>query len=77
MTFKTEQESFWAGQFGDGYIGRNTGPEWVATNAALFSRILARVNGLGSVLELGCNIGMNLRAFEVVVAGVSPVRRGN
>lgn len=41
-TYKTEQEAFWAGEFGDAYVARNEGAQWIANNLALFSRILAR-----------------------------------
>ena len=30
MSFKTEQEKFWAGEFGDDYIGRNKSEEYLA-----------------------------------------------
>ena len=64
MTFETEQEQFWAGEFGTEYAGRNAGPHWVASNAALFSRVLQRTHGVGSVLEVGANTGLNLRALR-------------
>jgi len=62
--FATEQESFWAGEFGDDYTQRNVGAQWVASNLALFGKILARTEGVGSVLELGANLGLNLRALR-------------
>lgn len=62
--FKTEQERFWAGEFGQGYMERNEGEQWVATNQALFSRILQRAPGVRSIVELGCNIGLNLQALH-------------
>ncbi len=62
--FRTEQEAFWASGFGDAYIDRNLGAEYVAANLALFARILARTDGVGSVLELGANVGLNLRALR-------------
>ncbi|MCH7973662.1 MAG: pseudaminic acid biosynthesis-associated methylase, partial [Bacteroidetes bacterium] len=40
--YTTEQEKFWAGQFGDDYIDRNEGELWVAANTALFAKILTR-----------------------------------
>ena len=62
--FKTPQESFWAGQFGDDYTDRNTGALWVASNLALFSRILSRTTGIKSLVELGANRGLNLLALH-------------
>lgn len=62
--FKTPQESFWAGQFGDDYTDRNAGPLWIASNLALFSRILSRTGGVKSLVEFGANRGLNLLALR-------------
>lgn len=62
--FETEQEAFWAGGFGDEYTGRNRGANWIASNVAFFAKVLRRTSSVGSVLELGANIGMNLRALR-------------
>lgn len=62
--FATEQEAFWAGEFGDAYTARNVGAQWVASNLALFTKVLARTERVGSVLELGANLGLNLRALR-------------
>ena len=61
---RTEQERFWDGGFGDEYIDRNTGETLVASNAALFAKILRRTRGVGAILEFGANIGLNLRALR-------------
>lgn len=63
-SFSTPQEQFWAGQFGDDYTDRNTGARWVASNLALFSRILAATTGIRSVIEFGANRGLNLLALR-------------
>ena len=63
-SFSTPQEQFWAGQFGDDYTDRNTGARWVASNLALFSRILAATVGVRSVVEFGANRGLNLLALR-------------
>ncbi|HZL06552.1 MAG TPA: pseudaminic acid biosynthesis-associated methylase [Coriobacteriia bacterium] len=60
----TEQEAFWAGEFGDAYVDRNQGARLAATNLAFWGVVLARTQGLGSVLELGSNIGLNLVAIR-------------
>jgi pseudaminic acid biosynthesis-associated methylase len=67
MSYKTDQEEFWAGAFGDEYSDRNVGRGWIAANAALFSKVLARTSGVSSVIELGANIGLNLRAIELLL----------
>jgi pseudaminic acid biosynthesis-associated methylase len=60
----TEQEEFWAGEFGDCYLERNQGEAIVAANTALFGRILSRCPGVASVIEFGANIGLNLVAIR-------------
>ena len=64
--FQTEQEAFWAGDFGTNYIERNTpSPQNIAGAVARWTQILQRTTKLpASVLELGCNIGINLRAVH-------------
>lgn len=65
-SFKTEQEMFWAGQFGDDYVDRNNGADSIAANIALFSKILSRTDQVNSVLELGANLGLNLHALKAL-----------
>lgn len=62
--FRTKQEEFWAGEFGDDYTSRNQGADWVACNVALFAKILARTDSVKTFLEFGANIGLNLRAIR-------------
>ena len=62
--YKTEQEKFWAGDFGDEYSQRNSSEQSVVSNIALFSKILARTVDINSVLEFGANIGLNLKAIK-------------
>lgn len=69
--YKTEQEAFWAGEFGDEYVDRNQGPEAVAARVALFSRLLPRSRPIGSVIELGANIGINLHALKTLFPDLS------
>lgn len=60
----TSQEQFWQGEFGDDYIGRNTGADIVAANIALFSRIINFCEDVDSIIEFGSNIGLNLVALH-------------
>jgi len=62
--YKTEQESFWAGEFGEEYRSRNKGDELVAANLALFSDVLKRTDSISSMIEFGSNIGLNLIALK-------------
>ncbi len=64
--YKTSQEEFWAGDFGDEYVERITGDEWVASNIALFSRIFRTTERFDTLLELGANIGLNLRSLKTL-----------
>ena len=65
MTRKySEQEEFWAGDFGDDYIQRNLDSSIVAGNVSLFASALSRADNLNSCIELGANVGLNLRALR-------------
>ena len=63
--YKTKQEDFWAGQFGNDYIGRNRSETFLAANMALFSKIFA-THPLTSLVEFGANIGNNLDALRLL-----------
>tara|TARA_X000000950_G_C13784154_1_gene606438 strand:+ start:151 stop:765 length:615 start_codon:yes stop_codon:yes gene_type:complete len=63
---ETEQEKFWQGEFGDDYISRNKSANLLAANLALFSEILKKTGLIKSVLEFGCNVGMNLKSLELL-----------
>ena len=58
MAFKTQQEEFWAGEFGTRYIERNDDERLVAANTALFSQVLSKTSGVDSVLEFDAAIGL-------------------
>lgn len=64
MNYQTEQEKFWATEFGNDYLVRNNGEPLIASNIALFSKILQSAPDVKSIAELGCNIGLNLRALK-------------
>lgn len=66
IKFKTEQESFWAGEFGVDYINRNDGDKMLASNLSFFSKALQCSSGISSVIEFGANIGMNLKALNLL-----------
>ena len=66
---KTEQEKFWAGEFGTEYSDRNVGANILASNIALFADIFKRTPKLNSVIEFGPNIGLNLRALDLLYPG--------
>lgn len=66
MNFKTEQENFWAGSFGEEYIGRNKSEEYLASNLNFFSKAFNQVGRPASLIEFGSNVGMNLRAIKLL-----------
>jgi spore coat polysaccharide biosynthesis protein SpsF len=68
--FRTEQEEFWAGDFGDEYITRNRSQELLASNINFFSRALRGTHAVKNCIEIGANVGMNLRAINTIRPGI-------
>lgn len=69
MTADTEQSKFWRGDFGDAYVDRNSADAaTLRARVELWSRVLAPTKGAppASMLEVGANIGINLRALRCV-----------
>jgi pseudaminic acid biosynthesis-associated methylase len=67
--YATPQEQFWAGEFGSEYIGRNRSDALLASNLAFFSKALERAGAIQSCVEIGANVGMNLRALRLLYPG--------
>ncbi len=69
--FKTKQESFWSGEFGNEYTDRNLNTEKViASNLSFWSRVLERTESVGSVIEFGANRGLNMTALRSLVPNI-------
>jgi len=66
MDFSTEQESFWAGQFGSDYISRNQGQNLLASNLNFFTKAFSQAGKITSCIESGANIGMNLKSLKLL-----------
>lgn len=64
MNYKTEQENFWAGEFGNEYLIRNDSDIYRQASINTFSRALQNTNGITSALELGSNIGINIETLS-------------
>lgn len=64
-----QQVPFWRGVFGDGYISRNVASaEAIANRRTMWQRILKPLDRPpASILEVGANIGLNLRALADLV----------
>jgi pseudaminic acid biosynthesis-associated methylase len=71
MSFKTDQEAFWAGNFGTEYIQRNQGDALLASNLAFFAKALHQTRGFNTCIEFGANIGMNLKALKLLRPGLN------
>ncbi|WNK01374.1 methyltransferase domain-containing protein [Thalassospiraceae bacterium LMO-JJ14] len=55
----------WRGNFGNNYIARNSAtPQKIQDRQHMWQRILSCVPELNSILEVGSNIGLNLRALK-------------
>ena len=65
--YKTEQEAFWAGEFGTMYIYRNSDRKHIASCTKMFSDIFSQCKGVDSVLELGANRGNNMEAIKCLL----------
>lgn len=66
----TEQETFWAGKFGDDYVSRNQSAAAQAASIAVFASILPHCPEVDSALELGANLGLNLRSLAILKPGI-------
>ena len=64
--FKTDQETFWASDFGNDYISRNKGELLLASNLNFFVKALKQADKINSCHEFGANIGMNLSALKLL-----------
>lgn len=69
--FQTEQESFWNGQFGNDYVDRNQGEQFVASAVHRFSDVFSLTGKITSCLELGSNIEMSLKAISCLLPSAS------
>lgn len=63
--YKTEQEKFWAGEFGDEYNKRTLLLSNVLQNRLIkWRKILSSIKILKSCIEFGPNVGYNIMALE-------------
>ena len=57
--FKTTQEEFWVGRFGNDYIARNSSDELMASNVFFFSQALKKAKRINTCVDMGANVGMH------------------
>lgn len=70
MSYSTEQEIFWAGEFGNDYIDRNKGVDFLASSISLLTRALKNIDRPNSAIEFGANIGINLHAMKILFPSI-------
>lgn len=68
--YRTAQEEFWAGKFGTDYIDRNNSAQLLASNLNFFSKALKQAGRVTSCLEFGANIGLNLKALQLLYPNI-------
>lgn len=64
MIVSTDQEKYWTGKDGDEYIDRNESDQLFFSKVAMWSNMLGCTNNVTSIMEFGCNIGLNLKALN-------------
>ncbi|NDY73271.1 pseudaminic acid biosynthesis-associated methylase [Desulfobacter hydrogenophilus] len=63
MSFKTEQEKSWAGEFGTQYIKSHA---LLSSNLYFFPGRYRSAHGVKTCIKFGANIGMNLKALKLL-----------
>jgi hypothetical protein len=58
----SDQEKFWATNFGTEYIDRNNSNSLLLAKIELWKKILTATNDVETATEFGCNIGLILLA---------------
>lgn len=66
MTQRNDQEVFWAEGYADDYIQKNHSFD-AALGQDAWRAMLARAEGVNSILECGCNIGRNIDFLGAVL----------
>ena len=64
--YNTEQENFWAGEFGNEYVLRSQGTEILNSNISFFKSALKNTKNIKTCIEFGSNIGMNIKALQTL-----------
>ena len=72
MKFYSDQEGFWADEYSKEYIEKNNQFDHVK-GAEGWSKILHCTNyEISNFLELGCNIGKNIKQLQTVLPSAKP-----
>jgi spore coat polysaccharide biosynthesis protein SpsF len=70
MNYQTEQENFWANEFGKDYVSRNNSESLHASNLSFFSNALRQTRNIKNCIEIGANIGMNLKTLKLLFPSI-------
>jgi len=66
MTYKTEQEEFWANTYAADYIKKNSDFDGLAGQKA-WQEMLSKTDSISTILECGCNIGRNIKFLNNIL----------
>ena len=66
MTYKTEQEEFWANTYAADYIKKNSDFDSLAGQKA-WQEMLSKTYSISTILECGCNIGRNIKFLNNIL----------
>ncbi len=77
---QTKQLDYWKGEFGNQYIERNSDTALFEKRKSFFKSLLKRHSDVKSILEIGCNIGGNLRILHTLnpslkLTGIEPNKK--
>lgn len=61
----TKQLGYWKGKFGDDFIRRNSDKRYFTKRKSFFEQIIKKYK-IKSILEVGCNIGGNLKIISEI-----------
>ena len=62
--YRSDQEKFWAGNFGDEYTARNNTKVFQEARDSLLSKALTSVEKIETAIEFGANTGLNILAIK-------------
>ena len=67
MKYRTKQEFFWKGKFGDQYLKRSNAKSLLVAHKEFFKKTLGKANKINSIIEFGSNTGINLVVLKKIL----------
>jgi pseudaminic acid biosynthesis-associated methylase len=64
--YKTEEEAFWAGDFGNDYIQRNQDDALIPGKINLLADAMRGTRDVKTCIEFGSNVGLNIKALKIL-----------